>query len=190
MCTMMEARLLSVGQGLRSMHMHFDFGGLNRFAGVASGVTVTVDTTATESITFTIAAGAAALIAAGDYVMYGPAHDSLLGKIHISNYSTGAIAVTNVPIGVKTGTNYDMVAEYYEIARGANIGNPTNGSTTIDSVKFLPILGLPQVGDSQTLVIPGASLRKSMRMTLSSTANAYYTRSQDYGLWIGRKKLT
>jgi hypothetical protein len=168
------------GQGLRSLHMHFDFGGLNRFAGVASGVTVTVDTTARQA-SFTIAAGAAALIAAGDYVMYGPAHDSLLGKITSVNYSTGAIAVTNVPIGVKTGTNYDMVAEYYEIARGANIGHPTNGSTTIDSVKFLPLLGLPQVGDRANMGYPGAIITAINATDYIISTGAYYTRSQDYG---------
>jgi hypothetical protein len=113
--------------GLRSMHMHFNFGGLNRFIGVASPVTVTVDTIARKA-TFTIAAGQASLIAAGDYLLYGPAHDSVLGKITSVNYSTGAVAVTNVPIGVKTATNFDLFAAFYEIARGAVIGKSTNGS--------------------------------------------------------------
>jgi hypothetical protein len=106
--------------GFRSLKLHFDFGGLNRFAGVG-GATVTIDTL-THKGTFSIAAAASTILAVDDYLMYGPGGDSLLGRIQSVNYSTGAIGVIDIPITLKTGTYSNMVAEYYEIARGYFIG--------------------------------------------------------------------
>jgi hypothetical protein len=163
--------------GLRTLKIHVDAPPFQKSQPIGV-VNVTVDTLQLKG-TFTVAVGSAALIAVGDYLVYGTGYDSAYGRIQSVNYSTGVVNVIDIPLGLKSG-NRDLVAIYYSILRGGFICHTTNGSPTLDSVKFISFLPQPQVGDRAGVGYPEGIITSVGTNTIGLSVNAYTTQSQVY----------
>jgi hypothetical protein len=163
--------------GLRTLKMHVDAPPFQKSQSIGV-VNVTVDTLQLKG-TFTVATGVAALITSGDYLIHGTGYDSAFGRIQSVNYSTGVVNVIDIPLGLKSG-NRDLVANYYSILRGGFICHTTNGSPTLDSVKFISFLPQPQVGDRAGVGFPEGIITAVGTNTITLSVNAYTTQSQVY----------
>jgi hypothetical protein len=163
--------------GWKTLRIHLDGSSTLKFQPLGK-YSVVVDS-AQRKARSAIAASDAKLIAVGDYLLYGPSSDSVLGRVVNVNYSTGALQIADVPIGVRSG-NYSLVTSYYKIVRGFAIGKTTKGSNIIDSVQFGNIFGLPMVGDRAGIGFPEAVITAVGPQSITLSENAYYSRSQDY----------